>query len=59
MAAVASIPMEAACDGGRATRKERDLPAYVLTLELAFPGVGRTPTPGEETSSDDFARDGD
>ena len=53
------MPIEAACDGGSATRKERDLPAYVLTLEFAFAREGRGPTGGEETSSVDFALDGE
>lgn len=59
MAVAASMPIEAAWDGGSATRKERDLPAYVLTLEFAFVRGGRTPTGGEETSSGDLALDGE
>ena len=52
---LASIPIDAACEGGKATRKDRDFPAYVLTLELT--SVGRTG--GEDTSSDGFALEGD
>lgn len=53
------MPIEAAWDGGSATRKERDLPAYVLTLEFEFARGGRTPTGGEGTLSGDFALDGE
>lgn len=51
----ASIPIDAACEGGIATRNDRDFPAYVLMFELASDGR----TGGEETSSEDFAFDGD
>lgn len=54
MATVGSTPIDAACEVGSATRKERDLPAYVLTFAFAFARDGRTPTGGEETSSDVF-----